>query len=65
VLLLFIASFYSVSLFIVFLVDLGVVLIFAASTFVFAKTTLVIDWILLSSHQVAVFAVQRVLELSI
>jgi len=64
-LLLFVASFHSISLFIVFLIDLGVVLILAASAFVFAQATLIVDGILLSGHKVTMLAVKSILELSI
>ena len=60
---LLVTGFNSLRLLVVFLVDLGVVLVLAAATLVVLEAVLLVNGVLHVRHQVAVLAVQRILEL--
>lgn len=61
-LLLVVACFNSLGLFVVFLVDLSVILILATAALIVAEAALFIDGVLLRCHEVAMLPIERVLE---
>lgn len=64
-LLLLIASSNGIGFFIIFLVNLGVVLVLASTALVVLEAALVVDGVFHVGHQVAVLAVKRVLEFNV
>ena len=64
-LLLLVASSNGIGFLVIFLINLSVVLVLASTALVVLKAALVVDGVFHMSHQVAVLAVKRVLELNI